>query len=85
MKKYFPVKPEVGDYVRIEFLDHVEDHDTPIECIVYGKLVAQNKTSLTVECWTCTDPDVNKDNNKRFCIVRRAVSQCAILTEVAVL
>ena len=79
MKKYFPRYPKPGDVVMVRFHDHVEDHDESLECIVYGMITKMNKRDMIIECWTCTDPTVNKDNSKTYCIVRSTIVRCDIL------
>ena len=79
--KYPDGQPRLNDIIQVTFQDHVEDSDETIRCVVYGKLVKKNNSTLTVECWTCTDPVVNEDNNKRFSIVRRAIEFVEILLD----
>lgn len=70
------MKLRTGDECRIVFDDHVEDSDTPLRFIVWGRVRKVGRSSITVDSWAFENPDDenNTDHNvKRFTIVKRAI------------
>jgi len=72
-----------GDYVLIRFLDHVEDGNQPMECMVVGRLLYKGKSMVgsdgkrrgrwvVLESWFFpedTPRDIVEANNKTFSIL----------------
>lgn len=76
------IRPRIGSLVMIQFLDHVEDADEPIEFVVYGRLSHISCNAYTVESWAFVNPAEisNRDHNvKRFTIVKKAITELAYL------
>jgi uncharacterized protein involved in type VI secretion and phage assembly len=68
--------PRRGDEVRIEFLDHVEDHHDPMHCVVWGRVHRVTKAAVTVACWDHRKPTWERDdrNTKTFTILRSCIT-----------
>ena len=66
-----------GQIVAVEFLDHCQDGDgKPLCFVVFGRLVAVDRQSLTVACWTYSDlhrERMGDANVTSFTIVRSAI------------
>ena len=77
-----PASPKVGDIVEVEFLDHVEDGAEPISFKVWGMLVVKGKKHFEILSWAYSDQKEveNPDNEKRWTIVRSAVTKVVILS-----
>lgn len=74
------VRPIKGHIVSITFLDHAEDSDGPMECMVYGRLHKTTRQAYVVDSWVCDDPDAEKSSTKRFVILKRVVSSIKVLS-----
>ena len=60
--------------VEIEFLDHTDNSDKPLRFIVYGRVAAENETSITVDSWCYANRRKLYDGNvNRHTIVKAAV------------
>jgi hypothetical protein len=74
--------PRVGDEIRVDFLDHCEDGDgEAIQFTVYGRVLKINRAVLQVGCWVYTAPTETDSNEKKFDIVRKAVTNVRIFNE----
>lgn len=74
-------RPRKGDEVRIVFWDHVEDHDAPVKCIVWGYVESAKGNAYVIESWRLPDDlEANKDNRKVFTILKKVVIEATILT-----
>lgn len=66
-----------GDEIAIDFLDHVEASQEPMFFTVYGRVIAQTKTSITVASWVYQDAAkrIKPDdyNVTQFAIVRSTI------------
>lgn len=66
-----------GDEIAIDFLDHVEASQSPLEFTVYGRVLSQDKTSIAVASWVYQDPGKkirpNDYNVTQFTIVRSTI------------
>lgn len=72
-----------GAIVAITFLDHVEDGSETIPFVVYGRVVKKDRKELTLDSWEYQDVKIpHDDNEKRFSIVRGAVTRVRVLEEV---
>lgn len=65
-----------NDVVAVDFLDHVEDGDVPLEFTVYGKVLETNDNFLRIASWCYTEDtkDKNTENEKTWVIVRSAIT-----------
>ena len=72
----------IGDIVKIVFLDHVEDSDEPIKFEVFGRIIKTGKTSTTIGSWLYTEEtnDPGEANIKTWCIVNSTIQQITTLT-----
>ena len=71
---------EVGDEVRIRFLDHCTGGDEPCEFFVYGRIFLTKRFHYVVDVWCypdITDPD-RSDNVDRFSILKSTISEIVI-------
>lgn len=68
--------PRVGAIVECRFLDHCEGGDA-VPCVVWGRLIARTRTAYTIVSW---EADGEPRNEKKWAIVRRAVSAILTLT-----
>jgi hypothetical protein len=69
-----------GIIVEVEFLDHVEDSDSPLTFTVFGRIVDVQRKFLVIESWTYSDPKTPKDsNNKTWVILRSTITDWFIL------
>ena len=84
-------KPKPGDIVKVTFLDHVEDGDTPLRCIVVGRLkyrgkVLSGKRFIVVESWFF-DKEISvatsEANAKVFTILTSTVLSLTKLVEAS--
>jgi len=72
----------VGQIVAVTFLDHSEDHSEPITFTVYGRAARNTRTHVCVDSWEYTDQEAPYDTNeKRFSIVRTAISGIEVLKD----
>lgn len=83
--------PKPGTLILLEFLDHVEDGDEPMTCLVVGRLIAKARVKevegrrrryVWLESWffpTGTDHGVVEQNRKTFCILYSAITRFAEL------
>lgn len=68
----------INKEVKIVFLDHTEDAEpnTPFHCVVYGKIINEDKNSYTVVCWNL-EGDVSEEtviaNRKTYTIVKSTI------------
>lgn len=67
--------------VAVRFLDHVQGGGTPLEFVVYGRLLHVDKQSLTVGVWVYADGRATDGNEQTYTIVRSCVKQVVQLTE----
>lgn len=73
---------KLGDIVEVTFFDHVQSPDVSdaMAFCVYGRLVAMNKQSLTVACWTHASKRKKCDHNTTtFTILRSCVKTAVTL------
>jgi hypothetical protein len=69
---------------RVDFLDHCQDYNMPVECAVYGLLIAEDEESITLEVWSHTDDDQREDfgnDNCCFTLVRGAIKRLTPMFE----
>lgn len=69
-----------GDEVCIEFLDHSEDGNEALPFKVYGEVEKVTRTAITVVSWAYMNEldkllNDNPSNEKRFCIVKKAITR----------
>lgn len=66
-----------GDIVAVDFLDHMEDGDEPLQFTVYGKVVESTDVFLRIVSWeyTLDSKDKNPCNEKLWVIVRSAITR----------
>jgi hypothetical protein len=66
-----------GNEVAIDFLDHGESSQGPLEFTVYGRVISQDRNHIVVASWVYSDPAkrVKHDdyNVTQFTIVRSAI------------
>ena len=66
-----------GDEIAIDFLDHGESSQGPLEFTVYGRVVSQDKNHIVVASWVYLDTDKRfRDddyNVTQFTIVRSTI------------
>ena len=71
----------LGKAVRIRFLDHAEDANEPIVCVVWGMVVKETDESFTISCWDL--PDVGDEcrslNSKIFIILKSTIKRMDIV------
>lgn len=76
---------EVGQVVAIQFWDHVEDFKGLADITVWGRLVAKDRQSYTIDSWAPTDPKSPRkakwNDRKTFIIARGAVIEVRRLVE----
>ena len=76
-----------GDYVRIDFLDHVEDGDLnaadlDTEMCCFGRVKRLTKRAIIVEGWGYSDFDrdaTESNSTKHWTIIKRAVQRVTLL------
>lgn len=69
---------------RCDFLDHCQDYNMAVECAVYGRLVAEDEDSITLEVWSHTDDQQREDfgdDNCVFTLVRGAITRLTPMFE----
>jgi hypothetical protein len=63
--------------VAIDFLDHGESSQGPLEFTVYGRVISQDKNNIVVASWVYSDPSKrfkhDDYNVTQFTIVRGAI------------
>lgn len=69
----------LGRDIKITFLDHVEDDDKLLECIVWGEVVKDDPDSYTVMSWRANDPDIEESDNKIFTIAKSTISKIEVV------
>ena len=74
----------VGDVVQCTFLDHSEDGTDVMLFEVFGRMSAITSKAYTIVSWAYVNAadrakDSNPDNEKNFCIVRKAVTDIKVL------
>ena len=63
--------------VAVEILDHCENHDVPMPCTVWGKVVKVADNYFTVRCWEVREP--SHDNNcTDYTIVKSCVTSVTV-------
>lgn len=79
-------KIEIGDVVEVQFLDHAEhgaDAQAEVKALnftVFGRVVEQDRRSLTVETWCYTDPAEPRDANVAcFTLIKGAILKLTVL------
>jgi hypothetical protein len=50
-----------GQIVEVTFLDHVQGDAKPLAIVAFGRLLAIDKTSLTIASWTYADRAIHED------------------------
>jgi hypothetical protein len=66
---------------KIVFLDHVEDGDKPLECVVWGKIIDVCRRFFTVVSWDiiADNEESVKINRKTFTILRSTIVEMYIV------
>jgi hypothetical protein len=73
----------IGDEVRVQFYDHVEDGTEAINFTVWGRVSDLTKRTISIECWAYTDPnEEDKNNVKVYTIVKKAISSLVVVAPV---
>jgi len=79
-------KIKIGDVVEVRFLDHAEhgadmqEQAQALDFTVFGRVVATNKKSITIETWCYTNPREPRDSNVScFTIIRGAITSLVVL------
>lgn len=73
-----------GQIVEVHFLDHVENGDHPYEFVVFGRVAAVDRRSITVECWAYVDEaEKDKTNVTRYVICRTTITRWWQLTRTS--
>jgi uncharacterized protein YifN (PemK superfamily) len=79
-KRAIRFAPKVGDIVECRFDDHVEDAGDVLDFIVWGRVEQVTRTKLVILSWAYADGTSRNDcNEKRWCIVRKAVQGGRVL------
>jgi len=67
--------------VYIEFYDHVQGSDVEITCEIWGRVLSENKVSVTLAVWDLrdTDPQTRLDNQLVFCIIKGTIISWRVL------
>ena len=75
------MKPNLGDIVEIEFLDHVEDGDDPYAFKVWGRVDKIGRKHYEILSWAHSNRFERSipENEKRFTIVRSTITKLEIL------
>ena len=81
-KRTVKPKPRAGNVLAITFLDHVEDGNEAIECVVYGRLDHTTRHAYVIDSWYITGEEYDEHNFKRFVILKKVVSKLEILKPV---
>lgn len=74
----------VGDVVQCTFLDHSEDGSDVMLFEVFGRVTAITSKAYTIVSWAYVNEtdkakDSNPENEKKFCIVRKAITDIRTL------
>jgi hypothetical protein len=70
------IKLRKGWIVAITFSDHCEDHNTPLDFTVYGRVAELKRKYVVIESWTYADDKITRDDNVKFwTIIRSAISK----------
>lgn len=72
---------KAGRIYAVYFDDHVEDDDTHMECVVYGKLIKETDKAITLCCWDLitTCESTREDNRKTFTILKGVITDKKLL------
>ena len=71
---------KLNNIIEIQFLDHVEDGNSPIEFIVWGRVTKITKLAITVQSWSYADEkETDENNTKIFTILKNAITKLTIL------
>lgn len=75
--------PDVGDEVRLTFLDHSENGPGVMLFDVYGKIIEKTRKAYKVGCWVYHDAvdkagDDNKDNETTFWVVKSTIESIKV-------
>jgi len=71
-----------GEWATIHFDDHVEDGRELMPCVVSGRIVKKGPKYLTLASWWVNgDEELQKENNKEFCIATALVRGYAPLAD----
>jgi hypothetical protein len=66
-----------GDEVAIEFLDHAEASQEPMDFTVYGRVIVNHKDHIVVASWVYSDPKTrfrgDDINVTQFTIIRSTI------------
>lgn len=71
----------IGKEVRITFLDHVEDGTKTMMCEVWGRVMGDDKNTLTIRSWDLPQEDeaTRNANAKDWAIVKKCIQETKIL------
>lgn len=58
----------------------MEDGDEPVEFVLWGLLVKEDKKYIVISTWSYADRVYREDNEKIFTIVRSAITSLRELT-----
>ena len=64
--------PKIGDIVEVAFDDHSEG-DTIPAFVVYGRVIAKDRTKLVIATWEPTSREPGDPNTVSYTIMRKVV------------
>jgi hypothetical protein len=71
---------KAGDVVAVEFMDHCENSEKPLRCVVYGRLVAVQKHAYVIDSWEPMDVEREPGNNTTtYTLVKETVKRMTVL------
>ena len=72
--------PNIGSYIIVEFLDHVENEPIPALIRATGRVTAVEPEFIKLRSWECINsPDV--DSITEWCIIRSTIRHITRLTQ----
>ena len=72
--------PNIGSYIIVEFLDHVENEPIPALIRATGRVIAVEPEFIKLRSWECLNtPDA--DSTTEWCIVRSTIRHITRLTQ----
>lgn len=64
--------PKIGDIVEVAFDDHSEGESIP-EFIVYGRVIAKDRTKLVIATWEPKSMESGDPNTVSYTIMRKVI------------
>lgn len=66
--------PRIGEYLRVEFLDHAEGGDAPLPFVAIGRVSSLTRKSITLDSWYNAD-GTRDSNTERVTLVRSTIAR----------